>query len=116
MKYRDQQHRDQPTLWDTSVQPAIDQADKNANRDWKQTATDCLLEVAKSKAEFTSDDVVEMLEQQDAETHNLSALGGVFQRAEKAGVISNTGDMVQTRIARRHRKLTLWKSKLYRGA
>ncbi|MEL6104847.1 MAG: hypothetical protein AAFU85_02370 [Planctomycetota bacterium] len=105
----------QPTLWDTTVQPAIDRADQNADSDWKETALRLLHSIARRKDEFTADDLVEALESESVETHNPSAIGPVFLRAKKEGWIESTDQMQQTRISRRHRKLTVWRSLLKGG-
>ena len=121
VKRRDQQLHDQPTLFDhqpatdrpdvsDAQQAAIERADRNADPAWKKAAWDCLCRVARRQSELTADDVLELLERQSVRTHNLAALGPVFQRAARAGLIVNTDRMVQSRIPRRHRKITVWKS------
>ena len=121
VKHRDQSFRDQPMLFDeesatTPTQTddvrkaAIERADQNADALWKRAAADCLHQVAQQKFELTADDVLELLERQLVQTHNLAALGPVFVRAAKQGWIQNTDRMVQSRIPRRHRKITVWKS------
>ena len=121
VKRRDQSLRNQPMLFDDQSatvstdadevrQAAIKRAEQNADADWKRAATDCLHQVARRKFELTADDVLELLERQSVQTHNLAALGPVFLRAAKRGWIQNTDRMVQSRIPRRHRKITVWKS------
>jgi hypothetical protein len=104
----------QPTLWDI-IETSIARADVHANYDWKVLATDCLERVARSRCEFTADDVLELMESKhpNVTTHNLAALGPVFLRAQRAGTIENTNRIVQSRIPRRHRKITVWKSLVY---
>ena len=125
VKRRDQHLRAQPTLFDCqpsersadralsgddATQSAIERADRNADAAWKRMAWECLCLVARRQPELTADDVLELLEHQSVRTHNLAALGPVFQRAARAGLILNTDRMVQSRIPRRHRKITVWKS------
>jgi hypothetical protein len=101
----------QPTLWDT-INNAIERADTNADADWKAVAYSVLESLAAELSEITADDIVMRMEQRypDVTTHNLAALGPVFLRAQKAGLIENTGRIVQSRIPRRHRKITVWRS------
>jgi hypothetical protein len=107
----------QPELWDI-IESSIAKSDESADYDWKLAAADSLERVAKSKAELTADDVLELMESRhpDVTTHNLAALGPIFLRAQKAGLIENTNRIVQSRIPRRHRKITVWASRVYRGA
>lgn len=100
----------QPSLFDV-VEAAIATADRNANPDWKDAAARCIAFFAGQCREFTSDDVIERLEEHypDAATHNMAALGPLFLRASRAGLIENTGRMIQSRIPRRHRKITVWR-------
>ncbi len=98
------------TDWERDIQPSIDQVEENAAVDWKEVAADCLHTLAETRDEFTADDLVEMLETKEVHTHNLAALGPLFLRASKRGLIRNSGRMVQSRIPRRHRKITVWQS------
>ena len=98
------------TIWERDVQPSIDQVEENADVDWKAVANVCLHALAETRDEFTADDLVEMLETKQVHTHNLAALGPLFLRASKRGLIRNSGRMVQSRIPRRHRKITVWQS------
>lgn len=102
------------SFWEQNVQPSIDQVEVNADQDWRDVARDCLHTLAETLDELTADDLVQMLESKhvEVETHNLAALGPIFLRGRAAGWIENTGRMVRTRIARRHRKITVWKSLL----
>ena len=103
------------TFWDKNVQPSIDQVEENADENWKNVARWCLLSLAETKEEFTADDLVELLENESVKTHNLAALGPIFLKASRAGWIANTGRMERTRISRRHRKITVWKSLIREG-
>ena len=85
---------------------------RSADDEWKEVARDCLHQLAETMDELTADDLVELLETMDVKTHNLAALGPVFLNAKKKGWIENTGRRVRTRIPRRHRELTVWKSLL----
>jgi hypothetical protein len=104
-----------------AVKQAIDQAlaavDENADRDWRQAADLSLAKAAGSLSELTADDVLEILEADypHATTHNRSALGPVFLRAQRSGLIENTGRIEQSRLVQRHRKITVWKSLAFKG-
>ena len=101
------------SFWQRNLQPAIERADQNASDRWKSEADRCLRLLALRNATITADDLVEMLEDREVTTHNLSALGPVFLRARNAGQIRNSNQMVQSRIPRRHRKITVWESLIY---
>lgn len=104
----------QSLIWNV-IESAITTADEHAAPDWKLAAAACIRHLAERKPEITADDVVEDLEQffPSVTTHNLAALGPVFRNAAKSGVIRNTNRMVQSRIPRRHRKITVWKSLIH---
>ncbi len=86
----------------------IARADRHANPAWKKAAYAVVLRFALRGKPFTADDIVESIPLK-VSTHQPSALGPVFLRAAKAGVIYKTGRLVPTRLARRHRDLTEWK-------
>lgn len=88
---------------------AISCADAHADADWKEAAYRAVCEVADRLPDFTADDIWPLLERSGESTHEASALGPVFLRAARAGLIEQTGEMRQTRLSRRHRKLTVWK-------
>jgi hypothetical protein len=98
--------------WDRDVQPSIDEVERSADADWLRVATDCIRQSARDHDTFTSDEVIRLLSAHTAHTHNLMALGPVFQKASQLGIIINTGKMKQTTIRIRHRKLTVWRSLL----
>lgn len=106
----------QLSLWDV-ITNAITRVDLHAAPDWKDAAAASIETLSRQLDEITADDVLQHMERHypDVHTHNLAALGPVFMRAQKAGLIATTGRMVQSRIPRRHRKITVWKS-LMRGS
>ncbi len=102
---------DQLSLFDAALQArqdGIDRADANADEHWKLAAERIINHLAHCHVPFTSDDVVERLERIGVTTHNWAALGPVFQRASRSGLIRKTGALVPSRIPRRHRDLTEW--------
>ncbi len=94
-----------------AMEDAIGRANAHADSDWKEAAYQAVVEVAGRMRDFTADDVWPLLEQSGEWTHEPAALGPVFIRAARAGVIEQTGEMRQSRYARRHRKLTVWRGK-----
>lgn len=108
-----------PTLFDPptarqAMADGIQRADDNADELWKETALDGVQLLARRMDEFTTDELIAWLERCEEDTHNKAALGPVMQRAARLGWIENTGRMVQSKIPRRHRKITVWRS-LLRG-
>lgn len=95
--------------WKTHAEPAIKQALENSNEDWRDFAFKCVVNASRIHSDFTSDEVIRLLDEEPAQTHNLMALGGIFIKAEKQGFIENTGTTRQTTIKTRHRKLTVWR-------
>lgn len=94
---------------------AIAQVEMHADAGWKDAAAGLVVELADRGVPFTSDDVVELLEDRGVSTHNLAALGPVFQRAARAGTIRKTGLLIPSRIPRRHRDLTEWIGQKWTG-
>lgn len=107
---------DAPSLFDPPAAhrakaDGIARADSNANTPWKEAAMDAVRFLAKMRITFTADDVWLRLEDSAvAETHQPSALGPIFMRAAREGIIYNTHTTVPTKIARRHREITVWGS------
>jgi len=84
--------------------------------DWKNLAYKQVLHLARTTPEFTTDEVIELLEQNGADLTNLMALGHVMKTAASKGVVQNSGRRQKTKIPRRHRELTVWTSLLFHGA
>lgn len=99
------------------VVEAVTRADDNADRAWREAAYTALCWCARHRHDgFTADDVIDRLERTGAPlTHNLAALGPVFLRGARAGVIVKAGHTVASRIRRRHRDLTVWRAAPWRG-
>lgn len=108
---------------------AIAAAVQAAGDSWMNTAFEVVTRCAKELAEFTADDVLLALGVRRAEDgsadwsdaaiedRNRSALGGVFRRAERAGVIEHTGRVLRHSIfSQRHRSLVIWRSRVFRSA
>jgi hypothetical protein len=104
---------EQLTLEDamTARDLAIARSQSNAAPGWKAAAAEAVRWCAQHMATFTTDDVLlRLADQQVTPTHNLSALGPVMLSAARAGVITKTGQLRPTRLAQRHRDLTVWAS------
>ena len=93
----------------TAREDAIQRAEDHADEEWKRAAYDAVILTARLRPTFTADDVWERIG--DSSTHEPSALGPVFLRASRAGLIVKTGYMRPSRNARRHRDLVVWRAK-----
>lgn len=100
------------TLFDAiaAKEVGIRQADENADEGWKEAAYSAVLVFSETLSTFTADDVWDAIERDfpNASTHEPAALGPVFLRAARAGLIQKTGQLRMTRNSRRHRDLTVW--------
>jgi len=89
---------------------AVARAGAHADRHWKQQAKQAVLWLAHHRDEFTSDDVWRLLEGR-AVTHEPRALGSVLRSMAKAGVISKSDRVVNSRRAECHaRPVAVWLS------
>lgn len=93
----------------TARQDGIQRSEDHADAEWKRAAFDAVMTAARLKVTFTADDVWDRIS--DASTHEPSALGPVFLRASRAGLIVKTGALRPSRNARRHRDLTVWRAR-----
>lgn len=84
---------------------AIQRVEENAPPSWNREADATIRAVAARGEPFTADDLWEAgLEKPPTP----AALGPVFLRAAKAGLIRKTGRLIPTRDPVRHRDLTEW--------
>ena len=90
----------------------IARADANADPWWKEAAYEATRFCAQHCDDFTADEVWTNLARRglDVSTHNPAALGPVFQRAARAGLITKTGELRPSTNPRRHRDLTVWRA------
>lgn len=104
--------RPDPAAVEVSTQEAMRRAEAHASGKWRAAAYSAVVacSIALPKG-FTADDVWPLVEQAlgskglDA---NPAALGPIFLRASRDGVIRKTGRSIKTRFKRRHRELTEW--------
>lgn len=105
-----------PTLFDSieettaAKEDGIQRADVHADDAWKLAAFRAIECVAAIGEPFTSDEVIVLMEADPngPTTHNLAALGGVFRRAASSGLIRKANATRPSKLARRHRDLTVW--------
>ena len=77
-----------------------------SGKSWREHAEGVMRSLAESGREFTADDFRLAL-LQEPEHHN--AIGGVFRRALKAGIIRDTGRVRRSELVRAHaRKMTIY--------
>ena len=92
---------------------AIHQVNHAAERHWKFLAMAALMELAQSRAEFTSDDVRETLKRNHpaAHTHEPRAMGAIMKHAQTHGIIEPTDRFINSTIASKHASPTrVWRS------
>lgn len=82
---------------------------------WRKAAHDVITELAATNTLIVSDMVVAALEQAGMGLSNYSALGGVFTRAAKAGLIVKT-DETAPGNRKSHSAKTVWRSLTYKKA
>lgn len=79
--------------------------------EWRAAAVAALEYLRIYHDDFTTDDLIERLEERGGEMPpNLMLLGSVLQSAAHHGLIEKTGKVRRSRIPRRHRDLTIWRS------
>jgi len=96
-------------------QEGMQRAWENADETWKKVMFSLLLEVARSKLEFTTDEIFVLyskLENQP-QTADDRALGPLMAAAVRAGVCRKVGPVVARRRSRHQGFTTLWKSLIF---
>ena len=91
---------------------AIGRAEAGADAIWKEAALRTVLKVASAHEHFTSDDV---WESGLPSTRDNRALGAVFRKVGRAGMITKTNRVQTSRLhSRNHgRDVAVWQSFLY---
>lgn len=84
-------------------------------QEWREAAHAVITELAATNSLIVSDMVVAALEQAGMGLSNYSALGGVFTRAAKAGLIVKT-DETAPGNRKSHSAKTVWRSLVYKKA
>lgn len=87
---------DTPSLFDAlaaiqATNEAIERVDRNANPDWKTHARAAIQFLARTRQEFTTDDVWEFMHQRGHDApHEPRALGALMREAAKQRLIEAT--------------------------
>lgn len=91
----------------------MDLAETNASEIWKAEVKSAIAWLTRSKTEFTSDDVWQVLyERKVTEPENPAAMGSMFRWAAKEGLITFSGRYVQSKKKSTHaRDIKVWVSK-----
>lgn len=91
------------------MEEKIAQAEANANQEWLSEAETIILKLAQTGKFFTSDTVIQTLDDKGITTHNNSALGGVFLRLKNSGVIETCGYRLSKRRSRHKAPVRIWR-------
>lgn len=103
------------TIWAPETRAAVESVEANANEGWKAAAYRCVLQVAERQAEFTADDVMELLEKLPVSTHTLRAFGGVMVQAMKNGIAEQTPRAKPSKRKNQHNcPIRVWRSRIYK--
>lgn len=91
---------------------AMQQADENADPDWKAVMSQLICEVARHQPIFSSDDVFRLKAARGGPTtHEPRAFGPLMIAAAKAGVCERTDRVIRsTRVSNHTRPIQLWRS------
>ena len=93
-------------------QSGVEESYQHANTVWKSAASSALVQLAKAKETFTTDELWEILAKQGIHTAEPRALGAIMQSAHRSGMIKSTGKYVAS--YRRHKApIILWSSNIY---
>lgn len=99
-----------PTLFD-----AIDLVDEHADETWKTEANRLMFRFAAGARPFTADDLWAELQRSGVTTHEPRALGAVFRRAARDGIITPIGYKASTRPECHGRPVRVWVSSTATG-
>ncbi len=91
-------------------QKKIDQAEANANEEWKRAAYDRVRWLAERRRIFTSEDVILWLESKSYKTKEKRALGAIMQYYQRNGYIKALGWTTAKRRERHNAPVRVWES------
>jgi hypothetical protein len=99
---------------DSVTAEAIGRVDRGTDPLWRGHARGRLMYLAKTKPEFTTDDLWEAGVPQTRENR---ALGPIMLWGRRAGIITATNSVQKSRLHERNhgRRLTVWRSNIYEG-
>lgn len=101
-----------------AMSAGMQQADDNANAQWKHVFDACVLAAARKKREITSDDVLTELEAlpNAPSTHNLAAIGPAMVRAGAMGILRRTDRVKRSERPEKHgNRQNVWESLYFVG-
>jgi len=92
----------------------LELVETNANSEWATLVIEIIEELARSHFKLTSDNVWEELERfPHIQTHQPSAMGAMFKKAQKLGYISSTETFfISKRPSSHARPIRVWESNL----
>ena len=95
------------------IKDGIETSYENAGEDWRKYTNRKLEELVRKNQYITSDMLIAHLEEDGYGLSNYSALGGVFTRAAKNGLIVKTGNHQLSTRTKSHSAKTVWRSLIY---
>ena len=97
---------------DEAATAGMEQAYRNSTTDYKRAARERLSYLIREYNKFTSDDIINHLNRIGI-VGNHSALGAMIKGAERAGLITATGEYRESNRAERHKApVRVWKSNI----
>lgn len=93
---------------------AVAQGFENAHDAWRAMALECLQQICLTKAEFTVNDVRDLVQLSDLKTHDNRAMGGVMVTGKRNGWLMPTGRSIPSVVGHKVH-IQIWKSLIYRG-
>ena len=107
----------QTTVFDQAErlkQQGMEAAYQHADLNWKDIASKALMECARTKPEFNTDDMWEIINKTGVTTSENRAMGAIMQAASRAGVIKATPYFRPSRRVVAHKAPTrMWQSLIY---
>ena len=96
---------------------AITRVEHHADPSWLERAYQTLCQIARQQAEITADDVWDALrgEALSIVPHELRAIGPVFRRAAKDGIIGATDRIKLSALGGGRWKVRVWTSRTFQG-
>lgn len=95
----------------TTIEDILDGVAGRADETWKAGVEAYARMLARTRGEFTSDDVQELLDQAGLSTHEPNAMGAIMHKLARAGVIQATDRFVKSRRpSANSRRIAVWKA------
>ncbi len=93
----------------TDLLQLINKTTANAQPEWREEAEATMHLLIKLGDDFTSEEVIRILDEKGVRTHELRALGGLFQSFSKKGYIRFIRYTKATRNSRHSAPVALWR-------